>query len=191
MSTAAFGFTAWGSDVVRIAEPLTATTPNTLAPRARRMAGNGGVTLEHTGRQVTAHIHRGAEASVAHLEFAPMRGETVAALREILGSRSEPDDEAHAALRGRGLRPAPELVAADCSCRARTTMCVHVLASLYALAEKIDHEPMTALVIQSFGSADHGTDGAPTPTGPPPRWTPLAGLDVRDFFSVRRPPDAR
>ncbi|MCF8570684.1 hypothetical protein L5G32_10430 [Gordonia sp. HY002] len=179
--TPQFGFTTWGADIVRLAEPVTASTPNTSAPRARSIARNGGVTLDIDGRQITARIHRGGEASIAHLEIAAMEPPVMAALRDELGSRTEPDDAVHAALRARGLRPAATLAAADCSCRARTTMCVHVLAALYALAERVDHSPSTVLGMQA--GVDGSDDAAAN--GPPPRWTPIAALDVRDYFTVR------
>ena len=138
MATNPFGFTTWGADLVRIAEPISASTPNTHAPRARMLARNGGVTLQFDGGRVTALVHSGASASVAHLEFAPMAPAVASALREELGSRTEPDDAVHAALIARGLRPAPVLDAADCSCTARSTMCVHVLAAAYALATLVE-----------------------------------------------------
>lgn len=152
MASNPFGFTTWGADLVRIAEPISASTPNTHAPRARMLARNGGVTLQFDGGRVTALVHSGASASVAHLEFAPM-APAVAPIREELGSRTEPDDAVHAALIARGLRPAPVLDAADCSCTARSTMCVHVLAAAYALATLVDHEPVTALTIQTYGAS--------------------------------------
>ncbi|ADG79037.1 Zinc finger SWIM domain protein OS=Tsukamurella paurometabola (strain ATCC 8368 / DSM / CCUG 35730 / CIP 100753 / JCM 10117 / KCTC 9821 / NBRC 16120 / NCIMB 702349 / NCTC 13040) OX=521096 GN=Tpau_2432 PE=4 SV=1 [Tsukamurella paurometabola] len=184
MATNPFGFTTWGADLVRIAEPITASTPNTHAPRARMLARNGGVTLQFDGGRVTALVHSGASASVAHLEFAAMAPTVATALREELGSRTEPDDAIHAALISRGLQPAPTLEAADCSCKARTTMCVHVLAAAYALAALVDHEPVTALAIQSYGAS------APTEEvdeRPAPRWTPLAALHVRDYYVVPAP----
>ncbi|GAA4679663.1 hypothetical protein [Gordonia humi] len=174
-----FGFTAWGRDVVRIAEPVSARTPNTSAPRARSIARNGGVTLDRSGRQITARIHRGSEASVAHLEFAAPDPGAVAALREETGSRTEPDDAVHAALRTRGLLPALALEAADCSCRARTTMCVHVLAAVYAVAALVDHEPATLFTLLSGSGAEVPSNG------PTPRWTPIAALDVRDYWTAR------
>ena len=109
MATNPFGFTTWGADLVRIAEPISASTPNTHAPRARMLARNGGVTLQFDGGRVTALVHSGASAAVAHLEFAPMAPAVASALREELGSRTEPDDAVHAALIARGLRPAPVL----------------------------------------------------------------------------------
>lgn len=182
MATNPFGFTTWGADLVRIAEPTTASTPNTHAPRARMLARNGGVTLQFDGGRVAALVHSGASASAAHLEFAAMAPATATALREELGSRTEPDDAIHAALIARGLRPAPVLDAADCSCKARSTMCVHVLAAVYALATLVDHEPATALTIQAYGtSAPAGDDEDDRPA---PRWTPLAALHVRDYYAV-------
>ena len=38
MAVFTFGFTAFGAAIVRIAEPITARTPNTHAPRARMIA---------------------------------------------------------------------------------------------------------------------------------------------------------
>ncbi|CAM3697341.1 SWIM zinc finger family protein [Tsukamurella ocularis] len=185
MATNPFGFTTWGADLVRIAEPISARTPNTHAPRARMLARNGGVTLTFDGGRVTALVHSGASASVAHLEFAAMAPAVAAALREELGSRTEPDDAIHAALVARGLRPAPVLDAADCSCTARSTMCVHVLAAAYALATLVDHEPVTALTIQTYGAAPAAdeTDDA----RPAPRWTPLAALHARDYYAAPAP----
>ena len=174
--TPQFGFTAWGADIVRIAEPVTASTPNTAAPRARRIARNGGVALELAGRHVTARVHRGGDASVAHLEIAAMDPAVMTALREEIGARAEPDDAVHAAIRARGLRPAAALETADCSCRARSMMCVHVLAALYALATLVDHSPSTVVTMQS-GDDDSADEHAPVP-----RWTPIAALDVRDYF---------
>ncbi|WP_143965479.1 hypothetical protein [Gordonia zhaorongruii] len=185
MTTPEFGFTAWGADIVRIAEPITTSTPNVLAPRARRIARNDGVTLAVDGRQVTAHVHRGGQASVAHLEMTTMDGAVATAARELMGPRTEPDDAVHAALRERGLHPAPSIEAADCSCRARTMMCVHVLAALYALASLIDHEPSTVLTIQSFRTADSVPAGDVAQSRPIPRWTPLAALDVRGYYAAR------
>ncbi|KXP14357.1 hypothetical protein [Tsukamurella pseudospumae] len=182
MAVNPFGFTTWGADLIRIAEPISARTPNTHAPRARTIARNGGVTLELDGGRVTALVHSGASASVAHLEFAPMAPAAAQVLREELGSRSEPDDAAHAALVAQGHRPAPVLDAADCSCTARSTMCLHVLAAVYALATLVDHEPVAALTLQSSGAAapaEESTDDRPVP-----RWTPLTALHVRDYYAV-------
>lgn len=184
-TTAEFGFTRWGADVVRIAEPISAATPNTHAPRARSIARNGGVTLTIDRRQVTGHVHRGADASVAHLEIAAMPPEVVTAVGELIGSRSEPDDAIYAALGERGLRPAITLEAADCSCRARSTMCVHVLAALYALASLIDHEPSTVLTLQSVGTADAPAAEEPAADRPVRRWVPLASVDVGDYYALR------
>ncbi|WP_019204484.1 SWIM zinc finger family protein [Tsukamurella sp. 1534] len=186
MTTPRFGFTAWGFDLVRIAEPVTASRPNTAAPRARMIARNGGVALETDGRQVTARVHSGSLASLAHLEFAAMAPATATALRATLGNRHEPDDATHAALVAAGLRPAPVLEAADCSCRARSTACVHVLAALYALAALVDHEPVTALAIQSAGGSGAPADEAGR-ARPVPRWTPLAALHARDYYAPAGP----
>ena len=69
---AEFGFTRWGAEIVRLAEPISARGPNASAPRARSVARNGGVTLTVDGRSVSGLVQRGGEASMAHLEFDAM-----------------------------------------------------------------------------------------------------------------------
>ena len=189
MAVFEFGFTTFGAGLVRIAEPISAKLPNKHAPRARMIARGGGVALELDGRQVTARVHRGGSASIAHLEFAAMAPATAGALREALGTRPEPDDAVHAAVRAAGHDPAPALEAADCSCTARTTMCVHVLAALYALAVLVDNEPNTVLALQGYGTGasgaavtDAGADGAAE--RPAPRWIPLTVVDARNYFAL-------
>ena len=179
-----FGFTRWGAAIVRIAEPIDARMPNKEAPRARSLARNGGVTLSFDGRQVTAHVHRAGQASIAHLEFAAMPTATAAAIRTHLDSRSEPDDAVFEAVRASGAAPAPVLEAADCSCKARNDRCVHILAALYTLAAHVDHHPVAALELQAYGTGD-GSEAPGTDTGPAPRWIPITRLDVRDYFVPR------
>lgn len=180
-----FGYTAWGVDWLRLAEPTSVTRPEPLLPRARSIARNSGVRTTITERQARATIHRGAEASVAFVEFAPLSRDVTCAIRKLAGDA--PDhaltDDVHARLVADGHSPAPTLVAADCSCRARTARCLHVLAMLYDLVRRVDEHPSTALTLQGFGAATVDVAEADAAETAPPRWTPLTEIDPRRFYT--------
>ncbi|MFZ2238450.1 MAG: SWIM zinc finger family protein [Gordonia amarae] len=175
-TNAEFGFTRWGADIVRLAEPLDIRKPNPAVPRARSLARNNCVNLTVDGRNIKGLVAAGGQASVTHLEFASFAPELVSALAED-PSHGEPDDRLHETLTTAGLSPTPVIVGADCSCKARGDRCLHILASLYALATLVDHEPTTALTVQGYtpGTAPHSGNG------PTQRWTPLSAFDVRDY----------
>ncbi|MEV0365293.1 hypothetical protein [Nocardia fusca] len=181
-----FGYTRWGMDWVRLAEPLRQTRPEPLLPRARSIARNDGVRSVVEGRTVRAHIHRGGQASVVHLELAPLTRTTLTALSAIVGA--EPTlltDEMYAAALAAGVSVAPEPAAIDCSCSARTARCLHVLATFYDLARRVDEDPRLSLDMQGYGHPDHsaapGDSGERSET---PRWIPLNALDPVMFFDV-------
>ncbi|WP_278264030.1 SWIM zinc finger family protein [Nocardia sp. AG03] len=177
-----FGYTAWGRDWVRLAEPLRQTKPEPLLPRARSIARNHGVRTEIGERTVRAHLHRGGQASVAHIEVAPLDRARVTAIGRIIPDPSVLTDEMHRALLDAGHSPAPTLVSTDCSCSARTDRCVHVLAVLYAIAGQVDENPRLALELQGYFDATVNTD---TPTAEA-RWTSLHTLDPAEFFTAAR-----
>ncbi|MEV0027609.1 hypothetical protein [Nocardia sp. NPDC050793] len=174
-----FGYTAWGMDWVRLAEPLRQTRPEPLLPRARSIARNHGVQATVEGRVVRAHIHRGGQASVAHLEVAPLARRTVAAIAEVVPDPTLLTDETHRELVAAGVRPAPELAAVDCSCSARADRCVHVLATLYDMARRVDENPRLALEVRGYFEAAHGDSEISTEQ---PRWTPINTLDPARYF---------
>ena len=175
-----FGYTRWGMDWVRLAEPLDARRPEPLLPRARSIARNGGVRARITGRDVKASIHRGDQASVTHLEVAPLSRARAAAVAAVVGDAVVLTDEQHRALVTAQASPAPVVAATDCSCSARTARCLHVLAVLYDLARRVDENPRVALEIQGYLDAATGEDEtAPVES---PRWTPINALDPRYYF---------
>lgn len=181
---AEFGFSAWGAEIVRLAEPLSTRTPNPLAPRARSIARNGGVTLTVDGRHVEGLVQRGGEASVAHLEFSAMTSTTAVVLRDLLGSSAEPSDEVHRRLKESGAWSPAVLDVTDCSCRARGDRCLHILAGLYAVAAAVDRQPSLALELRDFRAA---TDDSPTDSGtcsPGSRWVSLTAFDVADYYEI-------
>ncbi|MGW0006425.1 hypothetical protein ACWDT6_21610 [Nocardia grenadensis] len=181
-----FGYTRWGMDWVRLAEPLRQTRPDPLLPRARSIARNDGVRPELDGRIVRAHIHRGGQASVVHIELAPLARTALTALSAIVGAeRTALTDEMHTAALAAGVPVAPEPTAIDCSCSARTARCLHVLATFYTLARRVDEDPRLSLDLQGYGHPEHGA--APDESGAEPdmpRWVPLNTLDPAMFFDV-------
>ncbi|OQS13679.1 hypothetical protein B0T36_18280 [Nocardia donostiensis] len=179
-----FGYTAWGMGWVRLAEPLRQTRPDPLLPRARSIARNNGVRAEIEGHIVRAHIHRSGQASVTHLELAPLPRTAITTIAKVL--TPEPPiltDEMHRAVVDAGVDPAPALAAADCSCSARTSRCVHVLATLYEMARRVDENPRLSLDAQGYGSTLPGDEDE----GPAPeqaRWTPINTLDTVTYFTA-------
>ncbi|WP_328397336.1 hypothetical protein [Nocardia sp. NBC_00416] len=176
-----FGYTRWGMDWVRLAEPLRQTRPDPLLPRARSIARNDGVRTETEGRIVRAHIHRGGQASITHIELAPLTRPALTALSAIVGAGPTVlTDEMYAAARAADIPVAPEPAAIDCSCAARTERCVHVLATFYDLARRVDENPRLSLDLQGYGT-DIALDDSPAEA---PRWIPLHTLDPAAFFEV-------
>ncbi|MFI5716887.1 hypothetical protein [Nocardia sp. NPDC051750] len=178
-----FGYTRWGMDWVRLAEPLRQTRPDPLLPRARSIARNNGVRTETEGRIVRSHIHRGGQASITHIELAPLSRPAVTALATIVGTEpTMPTDDMYSAAMDAGVSVAPEPAAIDCSCTARTARCVHVLATFYELARQVDENPRFGLDLQGYGR-----DPAPDDSAPPtesPRWIALNTVDPAQFFEA-------
>ncbi|MFT4088812.1 MAG: hypothetical protein QM658_16980 [Gordonia sp. (in: high G+C Gram-positive bacteria)] len=178
MSSADFGFTPWGRDFLRIVEPTGVTRPEPLLPRARTLARSALTDVQVEGRIVRGTVARGGTASVAYLEFAPMPGETARSLADVVGVApgvTALTDDAHGLL----TRVPPELANVDCSCRARTPRCVHVLALLYDTVVRVDADPRLALSLRGYGDAHGAVESEDDAI---PRWIPLSSLDPATFY---------
>jgi uncharacterized Zn finger protein len=176
-----FGYTAWGMDWVRLAEPLRQTRPDPLLPRARSIARNNGVRATVEGRVVRATIHRGGEASLTHVEVAPLSRQTITAIAAIAPDPTLLTDDTHRAISAAGIALGPQLAGTDCSCAARKARCVHVLAVYYEMARRVDEDPRLALAIQDYFAAAPMDSDEPAPQA---RWTPISALDPRRFFTT-------
>ncbi|WP_378732006.1 SWIM zinc finger family protein [Nocardia brasiliensis] len=174
-----FGYTKWGMDWVRLAEPISQTRPEPLLPRARSIARNGGAQTTIEGRIVRAAIHRGNEASVTHLEVAPLPRAAITAIGELIPDTAVLTDEMHQAVVAAGVTLAPVLAGTDCSCKARSARCLHVLAVFYDMARRVDENPRLALEVQGYfrGAQDDSPVAAEVP-----RWVPINALDPADYF---------
>lgn len=175
-ATAEYGYTLWGRDFLRIAEPTSITKPEPLLPRARSLARNGVTDVVTEGRLIRGTVVRGGDASVAYLEFAPMPRQAAQRIADIAGSAPSAaalTEDAHAAIGG-----VAELVTSDCSCRARSARCVHMLALVYETVRRVDEDPRLALQLRGF----HESIDGPIEAESIPRWTPLSAIDTTAFF---------
>lgn len=181
-----FGYTAWGRDWVRLAQPLRQTRPNPQLPRARKLARLGGVQVTVDGRTVRGVVQRGRTASEVRIEVAPMSRETVAAITgQLHGARPLLTDEIHRAITKGGHPPAPVLAGVDCSCSDGTGGCIHVLAVYYEMARRVDDDPRIALDLQDFFRAPSSGTRACT-AALPQRWVALHALDPADYFTLSK-----
>ncbi|SBW22348.1 hypothetical protein [Protofrankia symbiont of Coriaria ruscifolia] len=179
-----FGYTAWGRDWVRLAQPLRQTLPNPRLPSARKLARLGGVQVTIDGRIVRGVVQRGRTTLVACIEVAPMSLETVMGITgQLRGARPILTDEVHRAITEAGHPPTPVLAGVDCSCSDGTGRCIHVLAVYYEMARRVDDDPRIALDVQDFFSVSPGSTRVPT-AALPQRWTALNALDPADYFTV-------
>ncbi|MCR3752118.1 SWIM zinc finger family protein [Lentzea californiensis] len=181
-----FGYTPWGRDWVRLAQPLRQTLPNPALPRARKLARLGGVQVTIDGRVVRGVVERGRGTSVACIAVAPMSQETIADIAgRLCGARALLTEDVHRAVTEMGHSPAPVLESVDCSCSDDTGRCVHVLAVFYEMARRVDDDPRISLDVQEFCQVSPDVTRAPT-AALPQRWIALNVLNPADYFAVPR-----
>ncbi|MGC0367073.1 putative Zn finger protein [Rhodococcus sp. 27YEA15] len=186
-----FGYTAWGRDWVRLAQPLRQTRPDPALPRARKLARVGGVHVTIDGRIVRGVVQRGRNTLAACIEVAPMPRETIVRISgQLYGAQSygaQPilTDEVHRTVTEAGHGPAPKLAGVDCSCSNGTGRCIHILAVFYEMARRVDDDPRIALDIQDFFRAPSGSTRVST-VALTQRWIALNTLDPSDYFTVSK-----
>ncbi len=178
-----FGYTTWGRDWVRLAQPLRQTRPDPLLPRARKLARAGAVQVTIDRRIVRGVVQHGRNTSVARIEVAPMSRETIAGITgRLSGAPPILTDEVHRAITEMGHAPAPILAGVECSCSDDTGRCIHVLAVYYEMARRVDDDPRVALDMQDIFRARSGGTRAST-AAVPQRWLALHTLDPADYFT--------
>ncbi|WP_067905116.1 hypothetical protein [Nocardia vaccinii] len=181
-----FGYTAWGRDWVRLAQPLRQTRPDPVLPRARKLARVGAVQVTIDGRTLRAVVQRGRNTSMSCIEVAPMSRETIAGITgQLSGARPILTDEVHRAITEAGHPPAPIVAGVDCSCSDDTGRCIHVLAAYYEMARRVDDDPRIALDIQGFFRVSSGSARVST-AAISQRWIALDALDPADYFTVSK-----
>ncbi|GAA2831952.1 hypothetical protein [Crossiella cryophila] len=173
---AEFGVTAWGHAWLRIAEPTRVTRPNSLLPKARKLSrDNNFADLTVIPGQLTATV---GEQQV-HLTVPQWPTESLTLVSTLLAdlpptAPGDLPDTLATALRQAGvdIAPAPESLVAQCDCRARSSYCVHVLATLYLLVQAVDERP--ALAVELRGAVVTGPADAD--------WVPLGEVSVAGFY---------
>ncbi|ASO20434.1 putative Zn finger protein [Actinoalloteichus hoggarensis] len=185
---AEFGATVWGRAWLRTVESTSVTTVDSGLPKARALARNKAVEglAVGTGR-VTAGVRVKDVVYRVGLILPEWTGDMrmeaerlvagVAAQRAALAPGDLPD-ALEADLRGAGVDlvvPAADQVV-QCDCRARGPRCVHVVAVLYSLVQRIDEEPALALVLRSARAARIGESASGVER------IPLGQLDPARFY---------
>nr|WP_296773991.1 hypothetical protein [Rhodococcus sp. (in: high G+C Gram-positive bacteria)] len=171
-----FGVTAWGREWIRLAQPTSITRPNPAVPRARSLARNDGVgDLVLTAGSVTASFE-GRKISHVTLTCPLWDARQSAAAAEVVGAAGgDLPDALHAELLERGVPVAPSAddVAPTCDCAQRTRPCVHILATYFEVARRLDENPRLALALRGFDPG-YGSTAVRIP---------LADIDPATFYS--------
>jgi uncharacterized Zn finger protein len=183
MMPADFGATPWGKAWVRTIESTSTSSPNGLLPKARTLARNS-TTVVAVG---TGHIE--ADVSVSRTVFRvridlpvwPDQTQTEAGhliAKATAGHLMTATGDLPDALLADFARHAITIAApleehrSSCTCRARRSPCVHVLATIYALARLVDERPALAVDLRSVSAK----------TVADPDWVLLSDLDPASFF---------
>lgn len=179
-----FGYTVWGRDWVRLAEPLSQTRPDPQLPRARRLARDGHVEVSIDGGTVRAVVRHGRHTLATDIEVAPMPREASAEIsRRLSGGQPALTEELYRAIVEAGHPPAPKVGGVACSCSADVPRCVHVLAVYYDMARRVDDDPRIALEVRGFFRVPAETAKASAASAAAPRqWIALNALDPGEYF---------
>ncbi|MGF0308890.1 hypothetical protein [Rhodococcus sp. IEGM1428] len=175
-----FGYTAWGRDWVRLAQPLRVTRPDPRLPRARALAKGAKVEVTICAGRIRGTVEHGRTTPEVRIEVAPMSSPVLNILTaQLRGTRTILTDEMYSACTERGHPPVPTLTRVECTCSDSTGRCVHVLAVYYDMARRIDDDPRLALDVLAPSDGPHESAAVPQ------RWTTLDALDPADYFTVR------
>ncbi|MGK5691814.1 SWIM zinc finger family protein [Streptomyces sp. URMC 128] len=182
---AEFGATPWGRIWVRTVESTAAAGPNPALPKARSLARNHAATLTVGTGRVEAEVVVSGRTQQVRIDLPRWSEEERAEAERLVGkalaehqnlAAGDLPDSLEADLRREkiGVAVALDDMDAACDCKTRRRPCVHVLATLYTLSQRIDERPLLALELRSPG----WEPAAPAD----PDWTPLADLDVESFY---------
>ncbi|KOG32283.1 SWIM zinc finger family protein [Streptomyces resistomycificus] len=185
--SAEFGATPWGRVWVRTVESTVAAAPNPALPKARSLARNHAATLSVEAGRVEAEVVVSGVTHQVRIDLPNWSDREQAEAERLIGkalgdhlglAAGDLPDSLEADLRRDNIGVAVPLdeMEAVCPCRTRRRPCVHVLATLYTLSQRIDERPMLAVELRSPGWE---------PTAPSdPDWTPLGDLDAEDFYGA-------
>lgn len=147
---------------------MTITRPDPMLPRARSLARSERVRdLELTPGEVTASVHDRGEHRV-RITTPRWDDAGLATARRLLAGRGDSadlPDSTHAALRNAGLAPAPAAatLTTTCSCTGRRKPCLHLVATYFELARRLDERPHLVLALRGLTDAAAARDTARIP----------------------------
>lgn len=182
---AEFGATVWGRAWVRTIESTGATAPNPQLPSGRSLARNNAVRLTTSTGLVEADVTAAGRSQEVRIDLPPWSaGQQTTANRLIVKALADQrglatgdlPESLEADLRHDGIlvESADAVRSAECRCRTRRRPCAHILATVYALAQRIDERPVLAVELRSAG---------PGPASPPdPDWVLVTDLDASGFY---------
>lgn len=184
---AEFGLTAWARAWLRTIER---TAPKPKLSTARTLARTNTVALTRLASgSIAANFTVKSTIFTVAIDV-PLWTEkeldsvTRALERAGAAGRSAPigelPDSVVPVLKSIGIGVAPELVdcTATCKCSAKLPPCVHHLATIYALANKLDEEPALALTLRSKPRRAHAATATPEKRS----WVPLHEIDASTFY---------
>lgn len=186
---AEFGVTAWGRAWLRTVERVVAKPIPGLSA-ARSLARNNAVVFTdisagNIAAKVTA---KGAVSSVKIVVplWNAKQFDSVTRALQRAGTTSqsvstgELPDSVVPALSSIGIGVAPDLsdCAATCDCTGKRVPCVHHLATIYALANKLDEEPALAMTLRSKPRKTRAAASTPALVG----WILLREIDASTFY---------
>lgn len=185
MTNPEFGATAWGRTWLRIVE-RTDGRANPQLPKARSLARNHKAIISLAAPKVSATVLDGKAIRETSIEFPPWTTAEQAVVRSFVaqnvskGLSGDLPDSMLDEIVDAGVLVAVQMgdLIAACTCRSRTTPCVHVLAVLYAFILAIDERPMLALEIRS-------PPGQQFESPQDPEWIPISTVNAERFFGVR------
>ncbi|WP_230205071.1 SWIM zinc finger family protein [Parafrankia elaeagni] len=180
-----FGATPWGRAWGRTVEPTSMARPNPLLPRARTLARNTTTVVVAGVGHVEAEVTVSGQVCRVRIDLPLWPDETQAeAGRLIAGAMAEhrglvagdlPDTlEVDLTQHAISIAVPPEARRGECTCRARTRPCVHILATIYALAQLVDERPALAVELRSTPTK--------TTVTADPGWVALSDLDPAGFY---------
>ena len=186
MIPAEFGATPWGRAWIRTIESTTAAGPNPLLPKARSLARNHAVTLTTEAGRVEAEVKVSGATQRVRIDlptWPPRQREDAERLiaKALADNRGlatgDLPDALEASLREHdiGIAVALDEQEAVCDCRTRKRPCVHILATIYALGQRVDERPVLAVELWSAG-----VEVVTTPADPD--WVVLGDIDPATFY---------
>ncbi|MGF7123799.1 hypothetical protein [Rhodococcus sp. AG1013] len=187
-----FGVTAWGRVWLRTIESTTASSSNSLLPQARTLSGNGSVvlTVAEAGR-IRADVTVRGKAFPVGIDV-PLWDRRESATVRATVARAGADDRRVAAgelpdglvaeLVDKGISLTGDVAdhAGTCACTGRRKPCLHHLAAIYQLVQRIDEEPALAVALRERRSAT----AARFAEGSSSDWIPLSRIDVARYYGV-------